>query len=115
MKILEHPNVVQLVEVIDDPTSDHFYMGTVKNTSLLLSDIFTLSQIQFLSLFVGSVLEYVDGKWSCEGCGPQGGLGEETSKKYLQDIVAGLIYLHSNVSQRLQTHFFFLCFKYSRG
>ncbi|XP_078437726.1 serine/threonine-protein kinase GRIK1-like [Wolffia australiana] len=68
MKILDHPNVVKLIEVIDDPDSDNFYM----------------------------VLEYVEGKWSCEGCGPEGGLDEETSRRYLKDIVTGLIYLHSN-------------------
>jgi hypothetical protein len=27
MKELDHPNIVHLVEVIDDPESDHFYMG----------------------------------------------------------------------------------------
>ena len=28
MKMVEHPNIVNLVEVIDDPESDHFCMGT---------------------------------------------------------------------------------------
>ncbi|RRT77369.1 hypothetical protein BHE74_00007555 [Ensete ventricosum] len=27
MKMLDHPNIVNLVEVIDDPDTDHFYMG----------------------------------------------------------------------------------------
>lgn len=27
MKVLSHPNIVNLVEVIDDPATDHFYMG----------------------------------------------------------------------------------------
>lgn len=27
MKKLDHPNIVKLVEVIDDPESDYFYMG----------------------------------------------------------------------------------------
>ncbi|XP_055829572.1 serine/threonine-protein kinase GRIK2-like isoform X2 [Solanum dulcamara] len=48
MKMLSHPNIVNLIEVIDDPTIDNFYM----------------------------VLEYVEGKWVCEGAGPAGGLGE---------------------------------------
>lgn len=26
--MLEHPNIVNLVEVIDDPEDDRFYMGT---------------------------------------------------------------------------------------
>ncbi|KAL6516649.1 Serine/threonine-protein kinase grik2 [Orobanche gracilis] len=68
MKILSHPNIVNLVEVIDDPTVDHFYM----------------------------VLEYVEGKWVCEGAGPPGVLGERTARKYLRDMVSGLIYLHAH-------------------
>uniref|UniRef100_A0A5B6YU04 non-specific serine/threonine protein kinase n=2 Tax=Davidia involucrata TaxID=16924 RepID=A0A5B6YU04_DAVIN len=68
MKMLVHPNIVNLIEVIDDPTTDHFYM----------------------------VLEYVEGKWVCEGSGPPGGLGENTARKYLRDIVSGLMYLHAH-------------------
>ncbi|CAN0898745.1 Serine/threonine-protein kinase GRIK2 [Linum grandiflorum] len=68
MKMLEHPNIVNLIEVIDDPNTDHFYM----------------------------VLEYVDGKWFWEGCGPPGGIGEHTARKYLRDIVSGLMYLHAH-------------------
>ncbi|CAA6670230.1 unnamed protein product [Spirodela intermedia] len=68
MKILDHPNIVKLVEVIDDPNSDHFYM----------------------------VLEYIEGKWVCEGSGPASGIGEDASRTYLRDIIAGLMYLHSN-------------------
>ncbi|KAK4440750.1 Serine/threonine-protein kinase GRIK2 [Sesamum alatum] len=68
MKVLSHPNIVNLVEVIDDPTTDHFYM----------------------------VLEYVEGKWVCEGAGPPGGLGENTARKYLRDAVSGLMYLHAH-------------------
>ncbi|KAI3461444.1 hypothetical protein Pfo_018107 [Paulownia fortunei] len=68
MKVVSHPNIVNLVEVIDDPTTDHLYM----------------------------VLEYVEGKWVCEGAGPPGGLGEETARKYLRDVVSGLMYLHAH-------------------
>ncbi|XP_058094438.1 serine/threonine-protein kinase GRIK2 isoform X4 [Magnolia sinica] len=68
MKMLDHPNIVNLVEVIDDPSTDHFYM----------------------------VLEYVEGKWVCEGSGPPGGIGESTVRRYLRDIVAGLMYLHAH-------------------
>jgi [calcium/calmodulin-dependent protein kinase] kinase len=68
MKMLEHPNIVNLVEVIDDPTTDHFYM----------------------------VLEYVEDKWVCEGSGPPGGIGEYKARKYLRDIVSGLMYLHAH-------------------
>lgn len=68
MKMLDHPNIVNLIEVIDDPNTDHFYM----------------------------VLEYVDGKWVWEGSGPPGGIGEDTARKYLRDIVSGLVYLHAH-------------------
>ncbi|XP_071700082.1 serine/threonine-protein kinase GRIK2-like [Rutidosis leptorrhynchoides] len=68
MKMLNHPNIVNLIEVIDDPNTDHFYM----------------------------VLEYVEGKWVFEGAGPPGGLGEHVSRRYLRDIVSGLMYLHSH-------------------
>lgn len=27
MKQLDHPNIVKLIEVIDDPESDNYYMG----------------------------------------------------------------------------------------
>ncbi|KAL2328621.1 hypothetical protein Fmac_022048 [Flemingia macrophylla] len=68
MKMLQHPNIVNLIEVIDDPELDNFYM----------------------------VLEYVEGKWVCEGTGPTCGLGEETARRYLRDIVCGLMYLHAH-------------------
>ncbi|XP_077227860.1 serine/threonine-protein kinase GRIK2-like isoform X2 [Tasmannia lanceolata] len=68
MKMLDHPNIVNLIEVIDDPNTDHFYM----------------------------VMEYLEGQWVCEGSGPPGGIGENTSRRYLQDIVAGLMYLHAH-------------------
>ncbi|KAI4322250.1 hypothetical protein L6164_021962 [Bauhinia variegata] len=68
MKMLEHPHIVNLIEVIDSPESDRFYM----------------------------VLEYVEGKWVCEGTGPACGLGEETARKYMRDIVSGLSYLHDH-------------------
>ncbi|KAH9288471.1 hypothetical protein KI387_032588 [Taxus chinensis] len=68
MKKLDHPNIVNLVEVIDDPETDNFYM----------------------------VMEYVEGRWICEGSGPPGGIGEATARRYFRDIVAGLTYLHSH-------------------
>ncbi|XP_020240204.1 serine/threonine-protein kinase GRIK1 [Cajanus cajan] len=68
MKMVEHPNIVNLIEVIDDPESDDFYM----------------------------VLEYVESKWVCEGTGRRCALGEETARKYMRDIVSGLTYLHAH-------------------
>lgn len=68
MKMLEHPNIVKLIEVIDDPLTDDFYM----------------------------VLEYVAGKWACEDSYPRGGIGESKSRRYFRDVVAGLMYLHAH-------------------
>ncbi|XP_075519905.1 serine/threonine-protein kinase GRIK1-like [Primulina tabacum] len=68
MKVLGHPNIVNLIEVIDDPTTDQFFM----------------------------VLEYVEGKWVCEDTGPVSSVGEDTARKYLRDIISGLMYLHSH-------------------
>jgi hypothetical protein len=39
-----------------------------------------------------AVLEYVEGKMVCGD-----GLGEDTSRKYLRDIISGLMYLHAHV------------------
>ncbi|KAG0465727.1 hypothetical protein HPP92_019891 [Vanilla planifolia] len=68
MKTIEHPNIINLIEVIDDPDSDRFYM----------------------------VLEYVEGKWICDTSGSCGGIGEDTSRRRLRDIISGLIYLHAH-------------------
>lgn len=68
MKQLDNPNIVKLIEVIDDPTSDRLYV----------------------------VLEYMDGGWIFKGSGPPGGIGEGIACKYLRDIIAGLKYLHDN-------------------
>lgn len=35
MKVLKHPNIVNLVEVIDDPDTDQFYMGTATELIVL--------------------------------------------------------------------------------
>jgi [calcium/calmodulin-dependent protein kinase] kinase len=68
MKRLDHPNIVKLYEVIDDPESGRLYL----------------------------VLEYAEGNWIFEGCGPPGGIGEALARKYFQDAVSGLSYLHSH-------------------
>lgn len=45
-----------------------------------------------------SVMEYVEGRWICEGSGPPGGIGEATARRYFRDVVVGLMYLHRHVS-----------------
>ncbi|GAQ84402.1 Serine Threonine protein kinase [Klebsormidium nitens] len=66
MKQLDHPNLVTLQEVIDDPDNDKIYM----------------------------VLEYEEKGPVFEGTGPEGGVGEERARAYTRDVLAGLQYLH---------------------
>lgn len=47
--------------------------------------------------FFCSVLEYVEGKWVCDSTGPPSALEENKARKYLRDIVSGLMYLHAHV------------------
>lgn len=68
MKKLDHPNIVNLIEVIDDLSTDQFYL----------------------------VLEYVEGRGIFQGCGPAGGIGEDTARRYFRDVLAGLMYLHAH-------------------
>lgn len=109
MKMLSHPNIVNLIEVIDDPNFDHFYMGiyVLSIHKLALNFIIFLRNCslvffmtRMLTLF-SSVLEYVEGKWVCDGSGPPGVIGEKTARKYLRDIVSGLVYLHAHVWFRI--------------
>ena len=51
MKKLDHPNVVKLVEVLDDPEDDQLYMG---NLSFYLSIAIFLSKSIFLSIQLSS-------------------------------------------------------------
>ncbi|KAH7432985.1 hypothetical protein KP509_07G049400 [Ceratopteris richardii] len=67
MKELDHPNIVKLIEVIDDSDCDRLYM----------------------------ILEYVKGGCILKGPDSTGGIPEATARKYLRDIVTGLRYLHS--------------------
>ncbi|MCO5564658.1 hypothetical protein L7F22_018324 [Adiantum nelumboides] len=67
MKELDHPNIVKLIEVIDDSECDRLYM----------------------------ILEYIEGRCMFEGSGPPGGIGEATARIYFRDVVAGVVYLHS--------------------
>ncbi|XP_022764819.1 serine/threonine-protein kinase GRIK2-like [Durio zibethinus] len=68
MKMLDHPNIVNLVEVIDDQRSDYLYM----------------------------VLEYVEGNHIRNLSEIQGHIDETAARRYFKDIIAGLIYLHSH-------------------
>ncbi|NXJ11343.1 KKCC2 kinase, partial [Odontophorus gujanensis] len=64
LKKLDHPNVVKLVEVLDDPSEDHLYMG--KSPQLLpVMEIPTLKP-----------------------------LSEDQARFYFQDLIKGIEYLH---------------------
>ncbi|XP_049824391.1 calcium/calmodulin-dependent protein kinase kinase 2 isoform X6 [Aethina tumida] len=65
LKKLDHPNVVKLVEVLDDPVEDHLYL------------VFEL-------LEGGQVLEVPTDK----------PLEEEQARQYFRDVVLGIEYLH---------------------
>lgn len=56
-----------------------------------------MTLIFLLVIYPFAVLEYVEGKWNFEGSGAANCLGESTTRRYLRDIVAGLMYLHSHV------------------
>ncbi|GJP48217.1 hypothetical protein CLOM_g7485 [Closterium sp. NIES-68] len=65
---LQHPHVVQLREVIDDPLADKLYL----------------------------VFEYVEGRpLFPDDAPPAGGVGEDTARRVFQDVSAALLYVHS--------------------
>ncbi|XP_011025193.1 PREDICTED: serine/threonine-protein kinase GRIK1-like isoform X3 [Populus euphratica] len=66
LKTLEHPNIINLVEVIDDQKSDYLYM----------------------------VLEYVESSTVSNILETKGRIDETTARRYFKDVIAGLIYLH---------------------
>ncbi|KAJ4724105.1 Protein kinase [Melia azedarach] len=68
MKMLDHPNIVNLIEVIDDQKADHLYM----------------------------VLEYIEGNPISNIRRMTTRIGETTARSYFKDIISGLIYLHSH-------------------
>uniref|UniRef100_A0A8D3CNB5 Si:ch73-62l21.1 n=1 Tax=Scophthalmus maximus TaxID=52904 RepID=A0A8D3CNB5_SCOMX len=65
LKKLDHPNVVKLVEVLDDPSEDHLYMGT----------LWTVDQ---------AVMEVPTDK----------PFSEDQARFYFQDLLRGIEYLH---------------------
>ncbi|KAK9274306.1 hypothetical protein L1049_019120 [Liquidambar formosana] len=67
MKMLEHPNIVNLVEIIDDPKSDYLYMV-----------------LEYLEGTIGGISETLRQ------------IDETTARRYFKDIIAGVIYLHTH-------------------
>ncbi|MEE6503983.1 hypothetical protein FKM82_005034, partial [Ascaphus truei] len=65
LKKLDHPNVVKLVEVLDDPSEDHLYMGKA-------------------AILIWPVVEIPAAK----------PLTEDQARFYFQDLIKGIEYLH---------------------
>ena len=80
LKKLNHPNVIQLFEVIDDPENDKLFLGKLWWKNKLIIDL---------------VLEYVKGGQVMtlnEQNEPVEPLGIEKSWKYFRDLIHGLNY-----------------------
>ncbi|KAK8794664.1 hypothetical protein WA158_001645 [Blastocystis sp. Blastoise] len=77
MKKLNHPNIVKLIDVIDDPDEDRLYMVLefVENGQIMYSNA---AQHMYYSKQTNSVLP------------------EDTARQYFRDIIAGLKYLHEH-------------------
>ncbi|KAJ6714113.1 GEMINIVIRUS REP INTERACTING KINASE 1 ISOFORM 1 [Salix viminalis] len=76
LKTLEHPNIINLAEVIDDQKSDYMYM----------------------------VLEYVESSCTSNVSETKGQIDETTARKYSKDVFAGLIYLHHHVKNSTESY-----------
>ncbi|NXG61613.1 KKCC2 kinase, partial [Hemiprocne comata] len=69
LKKLDHPNVVKLVEVLDDPSEDHLYMGGEQTPFCCLhSPVMEIPTLKPLS--------------------------EDQARFYFQDLIKGIEYLH---------------------
>ncbi|NXX73540.1 KKCC2 kinase, partial [Urocolius indicus] len=68
LKKLDHPNVVKLVEVLDDPSEDHLYMGMSSILCCLCSPVMEIPTLKPLS--------------------------EDQARFYFQDLIKGIEYLH---------------------
>ncbi|MGH0151427.1 UNVERIFIED_CONTAM: hypothetical protein FKN15_020151 [Acipenser sinensis] len=73
LKKLDHPNVVKLVEVLDDPSEDHLYMA--QNKYICCS---------FFIYFFSAVMEVTTDK----------PLTENQARFYFQDLLRGIEFLH---------------------
>ena len=81
MKKLDHPNVVKLVEVVDDPEEDNLYMGEEFYWSLNLKICFFNTSV-FELLERGELLEIPS----------ENPLSEEEAWNSFRDVVLGLEY-----------------------
>ena len=86
MKLLKHPNLVKLYEVIDSIESDRLHMV-----------------LEYVSL--GEIMSHVEGsnryrrmryRKKVKGLTPDGYFDEKHAALYLVDIMHGLAYLHRN-------------------
>lgn len=87
LKKLDHPNVVKLVEVLEDPDEDHLYLGTsFSNTYLFPCDFKHSRNMMFYAVFEllerGEVMQV-------PGDPP---MAETKARSYFRDILLGLEY-----------------------
>lgn len=87
LKKLDHPNVVKLVEVLEDPDEDHLYLGTsFLNTYLFLYSFEHSRNVMFYAVFEllerGEVMQV-------PGDPP---MAETKARSYFRDILLGLEY-----------------------
>ena len=54
MKMLDHPNIVNLIEVIDDPNTDHFYMGIF--CSFFFIFLFSCQNVLYFAILFKKIL-----------------------------------------------------------
>lgn len=91
-----------LYRYLDDTFSASFYVLAIFECTFY-KDLWIIVSLHNLVCRV--VLEYVEGKSICNASGTCGGLGEDTSRRYLRDMVSGLMYLHAHVSFLLLFYF----------
>lgn len=84
LKKLDHPNVVKLVEVLEDPDEDHLYLGIYNFSKLyfkcLLIVVFSIEVFELLER--GEVMQV-------PGDPP---MSESKARSYFRDILLGLEY-----------------------
>lgn len=83
MKKISHPNLVKLIDVIDDPDEDRLYMVLeyVENGQIMYSDISRHLYYSKETSILFLLLSFVDGP-----------LPEEKARRYFRDIISALKY-----------------------
>lgn len=86
MKVLVHPNIVQLLEIINSPDSQHVYLVLEYVDGGPIMKYNTLTR-QFTYRLTGSTM------------------GESTARRSYQDLLAGITFMHSHhIAHRCRGH-----------